>query len=114
MHGSGMLKVNERDELFFSANFMQQARNTQTVFGMAYGWGIGESDYSLYAGMWLRTGDAIYPYAGLRTGNFQVGISYDITQSDLKQSNGFTGSSELSLIYFFDRKDKKRIIPCFF
>ena len=93
---------------------MQQARNTQAVLGAAYGWGIGETGYHLYTGAWLRAGDAVYPYTGLRTNNFQVGISYDITQSDLRKSAGFTGSSELSFIFFFDQQNKRNIIPFFF
>jgi type IX secretion system PorP/SprF family membrane protein len=114
VHGSALLKTNERDEIFFSTNFMQQARNTQAVLGAAYGWGIGETGYHLYTGVWLRAGDAVYPYTGLRTRDFQVGISYDITQSDLRRSNGFAGSSEISFIWFFDKTQKAKIIPCFF
>lgn len=114
LHGSGLLQVNERDQLFVSTNLMQQARSTQTVFGMAYGWGVGDTDYHLYTGAWLRVNDAIYPYIGLRTPQYQLGISYDITNSDLKKAAGFSGSSELSFIYYFDLKDKRRIIPCFF
>lgn len=114
VHASGLLQVNQGDQLFFSANLMQQARNNQAVVGMAYGWGVTDTDAHLYAGAWLRVKDAVYPYIGLRTNNYQIGISYDITHSDLKKANGFTGSSELSFIYFFNRKDKRRSIPCFF
>lgn len=114
LHGSGLLQVNERDQFFVSTNLMQQARSTQTVLGMAYGWGVGDTDYHLYTGAWLRVNDAFYPYIGLRTPQYQLGISYDITNSDLKKVTGFSGSSELSFIYYFDLKDKRRIIPCFF
>lgn len=114
LHGSALLQANEQDEVFFSANFMQQARNTQAVIGGAYGWAIGTSGYHVYTGAWLRAGDAIYPYTGLRTEKFQVGISYDITQSDLRKANGFAGSSEISFIWFFDQQQKGKIIPCFF
>ncbi len=114
IHASASLPVNERDQFFFSSNFMQQANNNQTVVGLAYGWGIGDTDAHLYAGAWLRVKDATYPYIGLRNSNYQLGISYDITHSDLKKANGFTGSSEISFIYFFSQKDKRRSIPCFF
>lgn len=114
VHASGLLQVNDRDQFFFSSNFMQQASNNQTVVGMAYGWGIGDLDAHVYTGAWLRVKDAVYPYIGLRTSNYQIGISYDITHSDLKKANGFTGSSELSFIYFFNQKDRRNSIPCFF
>ena len=113
-HTSALLQANERDQFFFSSNFMQQAANNQTVVGMAYGWNLGNADAHLYTGAWLRVKDAIYPYIGIRTPDYQLGISYDITHSDLKKANGFTGSSELSFIYFFSRKDKRNRIPCFF
>ncbi len=113
LHLSGNLISGERDNIFLSANLMQQNGTNEIVMGGAYGLGIAETDLQLYLGGWLRTGDAFYPYLGLRATEYQVGLSYDITQSDLKRSRGFTGSSELSFIYFFN-KDKKKGIPCFF
>lgn len=113
LHAGANLNVGDRDYFFISAHIMQQAGANEVVIGGAYGLGLGESDLHLYLGGWLRVNDAVYPYIGLRSSSYQMGLSYDITSSDLNKAKGFSGSSELSLIYFFN-KEKRRGIPCFF
>ncbi len=92
---------------------MQQTDSNEFVLGPANGLGIGESDFSLYFGGWYRVKDAFFPYIGLRSMNYQLGLSYDITSSDLSKAKGFSGSSELSLLYFFNNETKKGL-ACFF
>ncbi|MBV9986778.1 MAG: PorP/SprF family type IX secretion system membrane protein [Chitinophagaceae bacterium] len=113
IHASANLRVKENDQLFFSAHLMQQAGATETVAGAAYGFGIGDADRYFYLGAWLRVKDAVYPYVGLQTDSWQAGISYDITSSDLQRKQHFTGSGEVSFLYFFNRTRGKGI-PCFF
>lgn len=113
MHIGANLNVATRDQFFFSGHLMYQGGANETVLGAAYGFGLGDSDNYLYAGGWFRSKDAVYPYLGLRTASFQLGLSYDITISDLRQTKGYSGSSELSFIYFFNRSSTKGI-PCFF
>jgi hypothetical protein len=62
IHGGANLQVGERDDFFMSAHFMEQNGATESVIGGAYGFGLGESDISLYLGTWLRVKDAFYPY----------------------------------------------------
>jgi hypothetical protein len=93
---------------------MQQGGASEYVIGGACGFGVGNSQTSLYAGGWLRAGDALYPYLSLRTPEYQFGLSYDITSSDINQSNRFTDSTEISFIYFFNADRRKKGIPCFF
>jgi len=113
MHIGANLNVGELDQFFVSGHLMRQAGNNQVVMGAAYGLALGEPDKLLYLGAWLRVKDAFYPYVALRTANYQLGISYDITSSDLRRAKGFSGSSELSFIYFFNSENRKGI-PCFF
>jgi len=113
VHIGANLNAGERDYFFVSGHVMQQAGANEVAFGAAYGLGIGESDIHLYLGGWLRVKDALYPYVGLRSSNYQLGLSYDITSSDLSRAKGFAGSSELSFIYFFNKENRKGI-PCFF
>ena len=113
LHAGANLNAGDRDYFFMSAHIMQQAGAYEVVFGGAYGLGLGESDLHLYLGGWLRVKDAVYPYIGLRSSSYQVGVSYDITSSDLNRAKGFSGSSELSFLYFFN-KEKRKGIPCFF
>lgn len=113
-HASASFTINENDHLFLSSHIMQQGGAAEYVAGLAYGFGLGEPDRNLYLGNWLRVNDAWYPYAGLRTPDFQLGLSYDVTSSDIKRQKKLTGSLELSFQYFFVEGIRKKGIPCFF
>jgi len=113
VHVAANLNAGDKNYFFVSGHIMRQAGAHEVALGAAYGLGIGESDMHLYLGGWLRVKDAFYPYVGLRSTAYQLGLSYDITSSDLNKVKGFTGSSELSFIYFFNKENKKGI-PCFF
>ncbi len=112
-HMGANLNIRDRDQLFISTHLMQQGGSSEVVFGGAYGLGLGDDGKYLYIGTWMRTKDAVYPYAGLRTPSFQVGISYDVTTSDLRKVKGYSGGSELTFIYYFNKNTSKGI-PCFF
>jgi type IX secretion system PorP/SprF family membrane protein len=114
VHASVTIPVNDNDQLFFSTNMMQQGGASVYVAGTAYGFGLGASETELYLGAWLRAKDALYPYAGLRTAAYQLGLSYDITSSDIQRQQKTAGSLELSFQYFFAEGIRKKGIPCFF
>ncbi len=114
IHAGGIFPVGEYDNVFVSTHFMQQAGNNEYVFGGAYGAGIGTTDMTLYLGAWLRVNDAFYPYAGIKGKDFQLGLTYDITRSDINRIQRFSGSSEVSFIYYFNNGERKKGIPCFF
>lgn len=61
----------------------------------------------------LFNNDAIVAMIGLRTDNFRIGYSYDMTISRLINSTG--GSHEISLIYHFNQgppNKKPKMLPC--
>lgn len=113
IHGGVNLNSGENNQLFLSGHLMYQGGANEVVAGGAYGLGLGEADKYFYFGAWLRVKDAVYPYVAIRMPDYQVGLSYDITSSDLRVRKNFSGSSELSFIYFFNR-NKSKGIPCFF
>ncbi len=113
LHTGASFDMGEKDNLFASAHFMQQAGATELVLGVAYGLGVGTQDLTLYFGAWMRANDAFYPYLSIRTNGYQVGLSYDITRSDINRVKNFSGSTELSFIYYFNAERGKGI-PCFF
>ncbi len=113
IHAGAGFNMGENDDLFISAHTMQQGGASEYVIGGAYGLGIGTSGMSLYLGAWVRAKDAVYPYIGLRTPDFQLGLTYDIITSGLSRVKTFSGSSELSFIYYISANRKKGI-PCFF
>jgi type IX secretion system PorP/SprF family membrane protein len=114
LHASTVLSIQNNSRLLISTHFMQQAQAAEFVIGGAYGMAVSGTDYSLYAGGWLRINDAVYPYAALQSNGWQVGLSYDITQTDIRQTAKKAGSLELSLQIFFNNTLRKKGIPCFF
>lgn len=114
VHASAGLLLNEKDDLFISAHGMMQGGSNEYVLGAAYGLGLGSGEMSLYLGAWLRLGAATYPYIGIRTPDYQIGLSYDLLKADINRINRFTGSSELSFIYYFNNEKRGKGIPCFF
>lgn len=61
----------------------------------------------------LFNNDAVVALVGLRTKDFRIGYSYDMTISRLVNSTG--GSHEISLIYHFNQgppNKKPKMIPC--
>ncbi|MFN7690683.1 MAG: PorP/SprF family type IX secretion system membrane protein [Bacteroidota bacterium] len=61
----------------------------------------GTSDYAVYGGLFCRIGDAAIIAAAVDYENFRVGLSYDITFSQLKTANQLRGGAEVSVIYIF-------------
>ncbi|HVZ25746.1 MAG TPA: PorP/SprF family type IX secretion system membrane protein [Sediminibacterium sp.] len=114
VHAGASLPAGDKDQVFFSAHAMQQADASEYVAGAAYGIGVGNTDLTAYLGAWIRINDAWYPYIGLRSPDYQFGISYDLTKSDIQQVQRYSSSLEISFQYFFNGEGKKRGIPCFF
>ncbi|MBL7703560.1 MAG: PorP/SprF family type IX secretion system membrane protein [Ferruginibacter sp.] len=84
------------NELFLSGLYMYQAGATEKNVGIAYGISVNENT-SVYAGSWYRIGEAILPYIGLDNNNFQMGLTYDIINSKLRNYSPKNGSFELSV-----------------
>ena len=55
----------------------------------------------------------MYPHVALQTSVYQLRLSYAITNAGLSRENKFSGSLELSFIYFF-KVGRKKGIHCFF
>ncbi len=96
IHAGSKFTVGDNgNELFISGLYMHQAGVSEKNIGLAYGISVSEQT-SVYAGSWYRIGDAILPYIGLDHNNFQIGLTYDIINSDLKKYSPKNGSFELS------------------
>lgn len=116
VHGGGYFPVADGTTVFASALHQHQAGATETIFGAAVGLTVN-SDYDnateLYAGSWVRWNDAIIPYIGLETGNFRLGITYDVNTSRLAAASQRRGGMEISLIYITKHADpNKKKLAC--
>lgn len=114
LHGGASWLFGSHAELYTSAQFMKQGPSINKVAGIVYGHSLLPNDESivLYAGLWIRMNDAIYPYLGYKWENFQFGISYDINTNGLQSNATKNKSFEISMIYeFLEKEEMKRFIP---
>jgi len=90
-----------------SGIYQNQGNQNYFSFGGASGIQLPNTDNNrmLWAGLWYRNNDAIYPYLGILTGNVQLGLSYDLSVSKQVQKTNLPSSFELSLIF---RQSSKR------
>jgi type IX secretion system PorP/SprF family membrane protein len=115
IHGGGNFNLNnESSSILCSFSAMRQAGVNDINLGAAYGFSIsGSSSFNyLYVGGFYRLSKAAYPYVSLQTGDYQIGLSYDIELFDLAKVNSNIGSFELSFSYTRpDNREMKRLIP---
>lgn len=114
VHGGAYFPLNPNLMLHTSAIYQNQSGANETLLGGALGYNLG-SDYSedvtMYAGAWYRFGDALIPYIGMEYGMFRLGMSYDVTTSNLQTVNQSRGGFELSLIYT-NKPSGEHSMPC--
>lgn len=112
----------QSNNLRLIAHYKSQGKWDQLDIGGYY------EDYPMVFGMWYRglpglksyqpgyaNNDAIVLLVGVKTNDWRIGYSYDITISKLVSNTG--GSHEISLIYEYANKRKKRrrkrfMVPC--
>jgi type IX secretion system PorP/SprF family membrane protein len=112
IHGGGNFYTNSSasSRFIFSFLMMQQAKSVELNFGAAYG--LNLNDNYLYVGLFSRMRDAIYPYISYQTSSIQLGLSYDITTSFLKNSRSRLNSLEFSIMYTRpDQTQDKKFMP---
>ncbi len=110
----GKLLKPSDDVMTFAFLYKQQENIRQLDIGVYW------SNYPFVIGTWYRgipvvnshRGDAVVFLAGIKTRNFNVGYSYDLTISNLLPHS--KGSHEVSLSYKFHlpKRRKKGSVPC--
>ncbi len=109
-HGGGEIPLDQSNikslNTFISPNFLftHQGEFNQLTLGAYARMNV------IFGGAWFRhtfgNSDAVIFLAGVQTGIFKVGYSYDLTISDLSAYSG--GAHEVSLILNFDDNPKAR------
>ncbi len=116
VHGGGYFPIASATTLFVSGIHQRQAGATETLFGAAIGLTVNndfENAVDVYAGSWIRLGDAVIPYVGLEFNSMRVGISYDVNTSRLAAASQRRGGMEVSLIYVQKHADpNKKKLNC--
>ncbi len=104
--------LSENTVLNTNAVYQFQREAEYFSVGGALGHFVGDQqNILLNVGAWYWSNNAIIPYAGIAYGNFQFGISFDITASQLNEAARRPSTWELSLI-LRGTKSPSGIIPC--
>lgn len=93
------------DQVVLDANGIYQYQSGASYFsiGGALGYYLPSvsdegSNRLVNAGLWYWSNNALVPYIGFTYGNFQVGMSYDLTISKLTEANKRAHTFEISLV----------------
>lgn len=89
--------LNETSILNLRGLYQNQASVEYMLAGFSYAKLIGRNKDMVGAGLWYRSSDAISPYIFMEISKVQVGISYDVTISDLNKAPTPVRSYEFSL-----------------
>ena len=95
-------EISEKVDLIPSLLYSNQGDYNESVFGANIRYYMSENNFyrrRLYAGLWLRPGDAIIPSLGFDYNQWHFGASYDINISSLDIATNQKGGLELSVTY---------------
>ncbi|CAN5161892.1 hypothetical protein BH09BAC1_BH09BAC1_15560 [soil metagenome] len=85
-------------QLLPSVIYQTQAAASEVNAGLGLGYKF-KSDFKVIVGAYYRVGDAVIPMVALGYKGFNVGVSFDINNSDLKQAASGNNALEFSLNY---------------
>jgi type IX secretion system PorP/SprF family membrane protein len=110
-HASFGINVSETMIVTPSVLYLQQGTADEKMFGINLRNMVSE-DLSLLGGVNYRFNDAIVPFAGLQWGNAKLGVSYDISNTDLGKTLSKSNSFEISISCLFNRPPENRYLRC--
>lgn len=103
-HASYQFKISQKIDLIPSVLTMFQGPHQQITPGISGKYildGRSHNYRAVYLGLWTRTGDAGFISMGMDWNTLNVGVSYDITYSNLQVASRYRGGFEISIIYIF-------------
>ena len=105
LHGGVKIAVSENVSLTPNFLLMEQGTAHETMLG-AYAQIKGGEGFDFLCGANYRFKDALVPFAGFLYKDFTLGLSYDVTTSDLGTVVGKANAFEISLSYTGRKRGK--------
>lgn len=110
-HANFETLLNDVFVLNTNAIYQRQSATNYFSVGGAIGYYLtsdyfSQNDVLLSLGLWYWSKNAIVPYVGFTYSNFQVGLSYDMTISKLREADPRPKTFEISLILRGDRRNE--------
>jgi type IX secretion system PorP/SprF family membrane protein len=116
----GQIPVSAKLDVLPSFMYQHQGKFHETlmgVFGKYYLKPVNGTETAVSLGGFYRLKDAFILAANMDYRNFNVGISYDVNTSKLKEATNRRGGFEISVIYIFRKLvpfvAKKRVCPIY-
>jgi type IX secretion system PorP/SprF family membrane protein len=107
LQGGLVFYLNNGDEVNISAINESQGQNSIFTLGGVYKTSIKSGAIeSLHLGLWNRFRDALYPYIGIESKNWLIGVSYDVINSEIRNSYNSVQSMEFSFAWHFSSVKK--------
>lgn len=104
VHGRINFQLTDATALYLSGLYMKSALAEEFTTGAVFELWLPDVEYrsNLFAGVYVRPGDAIIPQMGMKMDKLHVGLSYDVNVSRLKTGSQGRGGFELSISFFTD------------
>jgi type IX secretion system PorP/SprF family membrane protein len=119
-HMGGQFPLNDNVGLLPAALVMKQGPYFETDLGLNIRYSNNDQDeLALRAGAWVREGnklakgfqtDAVTVVGMVELNHWMLGLSYDITVSQLTQANNSRGAFEISLTYIAPEHRRSRVV----
>ena len=111
-HSNFETYLNERTVLNVNGIYQYQSKASYFSIGGGLGYYVpSQQDILIMGGLWYWSDNAVIPYFSFAYGDFQVGLSYDLTISKLNQAAKKPSTWELSII-IRGRSKPAAVIPC--
>lgn len=113
LHGGYNFPLSELKRIYFSGLYMKSAINEEKTGGAILESTLNSQEYEtrVLTGLYYRWAESVIPFVGINTGNFQIGLSYDINISTLKTATETRGGFEMSLLMNFVKDEEAKKIP---
>lgn len=118
--GIGEIPVSAKLDVVPSFMYERQGKFHETLlglFGKYYLKPVNGAETAVSLGAFLRVKDAFILAANMDYRNFNVGLSYDVNTSKLREATNRRGGFEISVIYIFKKAvpfvAKKRVCPIY-
>ena len=109
-------KLLDNNTFFVHANYQNRLEAEFIYVGAALGLPIqtyNDNNNRLYVGCFYRTKDALVPYVGMLYNKYKVGLTYDIYNNKMTQSNLHPQTLEFTLSTYMGRNISKNLKSIF-
>jgi type IX secretion system PorP/SprF family membrane protein len=111
IHGGARVRLNDNVFLVPNALYLRQG-SAQEIMAGGYAQLSVNENTDLMFGANYRVNDAVSPFAGILYNNLMIGVSYDVSMSQLGKMAGSANAFEISLTLLGRRNESPQYFKC--